>query len=296
MTSTILQIIFNGLGVSAQYLFFAVGLSLIFGVMKTVNFAHGELYILGGYISWLMFSLLGNYMHPMAVLLISILVAVGLVGGVGVMIDRLLFMKVKGNPLNVLIVSYALAHILQSVLFLIFGDLPKGIRPVASGMIIVSGSYLAVEKAMFIAISIGLVVLLWFFLERTNIGRGLRACSQDREAGLLQGISFKRASSTAMFVGCALAGIGGAIIGSRLMVTPWAGESVVWKAFVVIIVGGMGSVGGSVLAAVLFGFLDTIIQTLLNPELTNVIDVLTMLIVLAWRPQGLMGREGRGSV
>ena len=140
-----------------------------------------------------------------------------------------------------------------------------------------------------IPVTIFLLGALWVFLDRFRMGRALRAAALEPEAAALQGISVKKSAAVAMLIGSAMAGAAGALMAPIMSVHPYMSHSVVWTAFVVVIVGGAGNIKGTVLASLFFGYLTTIITTLLDSTIANMVNVLVMLILLAIRPQGMTG-------
>ena len=142
-----------------------------------------------------------------------------------------------------------------------------------------------------IVVNASVIAGVWTFLERTKFGRAVRACIQDREAAALQGINRNRMSIIVMGMSGGLAGLAGGIISQTFAVGPYFGTAMIMKAFIVVIVGGMGSVGGTLVASFLFGFLDSTLASLVNPRITILVDVLVLLVILAVRPRGLFGRD-----
>ena len=155
----------------------------------------------------------------------------------------------------------------------------------------IGGATLSHMRLVLIIMALLIIVGLWFFLERSRYGRALRATAQDREAALLQGMSINKIAMIAMAVGSALAAAAGVLMSPEIILTPYVGSTVIWKAFIIVIVGGMGSIGGTIAASLLFGFLDSSLFALGYSEFIIMIDVIIMLIILALRPQGMLGRE-----
>ena len=278
------QTILNGLMTSSFYALIAVGLSLVFGVMHIVNFAHGEFYMIGAYTVWVLYA----KMHwPF---FLAVLAAIVIVGLLGLVSERLVFRQAKGNVLSGFIMSVGLVFILQVAVVKIWG-LGK-MKPVPAAypeVLNLGGISTSWQRFIVVPVTIVLLGALWFFLDRFRIGRALRASALNPEAAALQGISVKKSAAVALFIGSAMAGAAGALMAPIMSVHPYMGHAVVWTAFVVVIVGGAGNIKGTVLAALLFGFLTTIITTLLDSTIANLVNVLVMLVILAIRPQGLTG-------
>jgi branched-chain amino acid transport system permease protein len=280
----VLETIVNCVVASAFFVLIAVGLTLVFGTMKIANLAHGEFYMIGAYVVWRLYAVAH---WPF---LAAVVVATLLVGVLGVIIERGIFRPVRGNVLSGFIISIALVDILQVLVGQIWGvGNPKPVPPAIPGVLEVSGVSLGWHRFIVIPAAILLFGVLWVFLDRFRLGRGLRASTQDSEAASLQGISIDRSAAIAMFIGCGMAGAAGALMAPVMSVNPYMGSPVIIMALVVIVVGGTGDIRGAILASLLFGFLYTIVTTVSDATIANIISVLFMLFILAIRPRGLLG-------
>lgn len=278
------QTILNGLITSSFYALIAVGLSLVFGVMHIVNFAHGEFYMIGAYTVWVLFALLH---WPFFIAVGSAIVIVGLLGLVS---ERLIFSHAHGNVLSGFIMSVGLVFILQVSVVEIWGTGKMKPVPAAFPQVLhIGGVSTSWQRVIVIPATILLLWSLLYFLAKFRVGRGLRASAQDPEAAALYGISPKKSAAVAMLAGSAMAGAAGAFMAPIMSVHPYMGHSVVWTAFVVVIVGGAGNIKGTIFAALIFGYLTTIISTLLDSTIANLVNTLVMLVILAIRPQGVAG-------
>jgi branched-chain amino acid transport system permease protein len=288
MIELILQTSVNALVASSFTALIAVGLVLIFGVMGIVNFAHGELYMVGAFSVWYLSSILG---WPF---LLAVAAAILIVSAIGAVMERLLFRPMRANPLGGLIMSVGTLFILQ-VAALEFGGgtgRAKHVTPPWRGVVEVfgiEGVTVPIQRLAVIGISVLLLGGLWLFLHRTKAGWALRACAQDPEAAALQGISIDRYALLAMVLGAGLAGAAGAAMAPLLPVEPSMGHAVIVTAFIVIIVGGIGSVEGAVLAAVIYTFFDTFVTTFVDGTIASILGLLIMMLVLVIKPTGLMG-------
>lgn len=281
-----LQTMANAWVATFLYAVVAVGLALIFGVMRTANFAHGEFFMIGSYVVWLLCSR-GDLPFPAAVL-----AAVGVVVGISLIAERGIFRPLRGNVVTSFIASIGLLFILQVAVGRIWGvGLAKPVPAAFPGSLEILGATIAWERFIIIPAGITMLGLLWFFLNRIKAGQALRACAQDPEAASLQGISMNRMAALAFGIAGAFAGVAGALRASIDSVTPYMGHTVILMAFIIVIVGGAGSLQGAVLAAILFGFLHTIVTTVLNSTIANIIAAVVMAVVLSIRPKGLLGRE-----
>jgi len=278
------QTFLNGLMTSSFYALIAVGLSLVFGVMHIVNFAHGEFYMIGAYTVWILFAVLH---WPF---FLAVLAAIVIVGLLGMLAERFIFRKAHGNVLSGFIMSVGLVFILQVSVVKLWGVGKMKPVPAAFPQILELGG-ISVSLQRFIVIPAAIILLsaLWIFLAQTKMGRALRASALDPDAAALQGISPEKSASVAMLLGSGMAGAAGAFMAPIMSVHPYMGHSVVWTAFVVVIVGGAGNIKGTILASLLFGFLTTIITTLFDSTIANMVNTLVMLALLAVRPQGVAG-------
>jgi branched-chain amino acid transport system permease protein len=278
------QTIANGLILSAFYALMAVGLCLVYGIMKTANFAHGEFFMLGAYTVWLLYAL-NNW--PFWVTVIVAIIGVGLLG---VLAERVIFRPVRGDMLAGFIISLGLVFILQVFVGRIWGvGYPKSIPVPLQGGFTIYGVSVGWQRLTILPAALVLLGGLYFFLTRTKLGRAIRACAIDSEAAALHGVSADTMAAIALGIGSGLAGAAGALMAPNLLVQPFMGYNVIWMCFVVIIVGGMGNLKGALLASVLFGFLNTIITTVLDSTIAIIIANLVMATFLAFRPQGLVG-------
>jgi len=290
MTELLLQTCINAIYAASFMALIAVGLVLIFGVMGVINFAHGELYMLGAYVV--------VYLYADNELPFFFAVAVGLVfvGLVGLMMERTLFRPMRDNPLGGLIVSIGFLLVLQAAAAMGFGVRMEHIPPptqVTYQLFGLDRVVLPEQRLYVIAAAVLLLGGLWIFLRRSKLGWALRATAQDPEAAALQGISINQTARIAMCIGAALAGVAGALTAPLVRTYPYMGHSVIVTAFIIIIVGGIGSLEGAVIAAVLYAFVHTFVTTFADGVIADIVGLLLMLVVLVVRPTGLLGTKER---
>ena len=275
----------NAVVASGIYAIIAVGLSIAFGVMRMANLAHGEFYMIGAYVVWLFYAVEG-WPFPVAVLM-----AMLIVGALGLATERLIFRPLRGQIVSGYIATGGLMWVLQVAMGRLFGvGLSKPISPAYPGALTVFGVSVGWQKLLIVPVCLVMMGALWFFLHRIKMGRALRASAQDSEAAALQGISINRMTALAMVIGSVFAGVAGAMMAPVYPITPYMGHAVILVAFIVVIVGGMASIEGTMIAAIIFGFLYTVITTLADGVLASIIAVLVMLVVLAFKPMGLLGK------
>ncbi|MDE0058043.1 MAG: branched-chain amino acid ABC transporter permease [Defluviicoccus sp.] len=281
------QTAINAMYAASYMSLIAVGLVMIFGVMGVINFAHGELYMLGAYCVVYLYA---QESFPFLPAVAAGLVFVGLVG---LFMERAMFRPLRDNPLSGLIASIGFLLILQTLVVLGFGRRMGHVPPPTQEKLEIFGAVLTYQRLLVIAAAVLLLVALWAFLKRTKFGWALRACAQDSEAAALQGISMTQTARIAMFIGAALAGVAGALTAPLVSPTPYIGHSVIVTAFIIIIVGGIGSLEGAVIAAVLYAFVHTFVTTFFDGVIANIVGLALMLAVLVVRPTGLFGAKER---
>ena len=288
MTELLLQTVVNATYAASYLALVAVGLVLIFGVMGIINFAHGEFYMLGAY------CVVAVYADLALPFLLSVAVGLVFVSLVGMTAERTLFRPMRENPLGGLVVSIGLLLILQSLATLGFGVRMEHIPPPSQTVVqLVEGVGIPLQRLVVILAAVALLGALWLFLRRTRWGWALRASAQDPEAAALQGISMVVASRIAFAIGAALAGVAGALTAPLVRTYPYMGHSVIVAAFIVIIVGGIGSLEGAVLAAIAYAFAHTFVTTFVDGVIADVVGLLLMLVVLIVKPTGLFGSRDR---
>lgn len=266
----------------------AVGLVLIFGVMGVINFAHGELFMVGAY------AVVALYADRHLPFLVAVAAGLLFVGLLGLVMERALFRPLRDNPLGGLVASIGLLMILQALAVLGFGVRMEHVPPVTQEVIVLSDKIrLPVARLYVIVAAVVLLSGLWYFLKRTRFGWALRASAQDPEAAALQGISITQTARIAMFIGAALAGVAGALTAPLVSINPHMGHSVIVTAFIVIIVGGVGSLEGAVIASVVYAFVHTFVTTLYDGVIADIVGLSLMLLVLIVKPTGLFGSADR---
>lgn len=284
MLELAIKIVINGLTSSLIYILMALGFTLIFGIMRVVNFAHGELYMVASFLVFSMVATLG-WNYYLAVLLAA--VAVGLFGAV---LERVLFRPFIGRELNGMIMALAISITLQAAAFILFGTDEHAVeRPVSGviqlGVVIVPRDRLAVG-------SIALLILGAFYLlmRYTKVGLAMRAVVQDEEIASIHGVRPKIIHPLAFGLGAMLAGFAGALMAPVYTIYPYMGSQPMLKAFIVVILGGLGSVPGAVLGGVVLGLTESVFATLINTTVATMVSFGIVVLILLVKPTGLLGR------
>jgi len=277
--------IFNGVSYGALLFLVGSGLSLIFGVMRIVNLAHGSYFILGGYIAISVIATTGSWVLsvPVAALAVAIL---------GLLMERVFLRPLGFDPLRQVLLTVGFSFIFQQAALDIWGGNNMDIAPpaVLKNSILVGGVYLPAYRIFMIALAAAIGLVLWLFLEKTRVGAAVRATVDDAQMARGIGIDTNRISMFIFALGASLAAIGGVIGGAFLGIYPGLDFEVLPVAFAVVIIGGMGSLGGAAIGALLVGIADDFGRALF-PELAYFSLYAPMVVMLAVKPTGLFGRD-----
>ena len=278
-----LQQVVNGLLVGAIYALMAMGLMVILGILRIINMAQGELYMLGGYFCYLAVVMLGVGYFP-AVILAMIATA-----GVGVIIDRLAVRPLLRRPFYMVFLStFAVSMILENGAELVWGPDPQSIPSPFSPMPIVIGPiFLTGQKLFIFAVALVMIAAFAAFLRWTRSGMAIRALARDRDAALLMGIDADRMQSFTFGLGSALAAAAGALLGAMFNVYPTMGQLPLLKGFALVVMGGMGSVVGVFVSGLILGVAEGLTAGFLSTGYVDLVAFVTMLAVLMVHPEGL---------
>jgi branched-chain amino acid transport system permease protein len=284
MSSTLLvQSAVIGLSIGSIYILMALGLTLMFGMMHIINFAHGAVYMLGAFAIYYIFFQGG------APYFVAFVMAMILLGGFGYLVERSIYRPIKGGVEPTLVALLAVTTLLQAAGYPVFGSLDKHVPPVFQGTRSVLGVTISVERLVIIPIAAVLVIGLYLFINQTRLGAAMRAIEQDREAAALQGVNVNMVNGLAFAVGFALAAAAGALMAPIFKLDPMMGEQPLLKAFIIIILGGLGSIPGAILGGLILGLIDSIVATALGAEPAFLLSFVFIILVLLFRPTGLFG-------
>lgn len=280
-----MQIVIYGAVISSIYALLAVGFTLIFGVARILNLAHGSFYALGAYG---VYTLTANVHLP---LWLAAIVAVVLVGLLGVLIERVLVRPLRRSMLAVLLITLAVALMIEQVLLLAFGSEARNVPSLVDVTYHLLGVDISGQRLF--ALAGGIVVLagLWSFLQFTRLGSAILAVSQDAEAAQYMGIPSDRMYSIVMGMSAGMAAAAGVLVAPFQSVIPSMGLLPLVKAFAIVVVGGLGSIAGSVVGALLLGFSETIIAFKISIEWSQIVSVAAVLVTLVLRPAGFFGKR-----
>ena len=289
ITAGLAQALLFGVANGCIYILLATGLNLIFGVMKLVNFAHGQLLMVGAFVSYEVTTVVG--LNPY----VSILVSMGSVALIGIVLEKFAFRKIRGtDKLNEIFISLGLIYVFQYSATLLWENsytirIPSPLAGLSVPLGEVSLSYdIILAMIIVVVILIGLV----FLTKKTKIGLAMRATSQKSDASMLMGININRVYLCTFAVGAALAGAAGAIYGILFPFNPAIGALPTIKAFAIIILGGLGSIPGAVVGGLLYGVAENVTGYLTNSTWQNAVAFALLIAVLIIRPTGLFGEKG----
>lgn len=283
--SLFLQAVVNGVLLGVFYALIALGFSLIFGVMRVINFAHGQMYVIGAFIAY--YFIARFHLNYFLVLFLAVCVT----GVFGAVFERLIFRPLQGRELPAFIASLGLAWVLEMSTAIAFGPLDKSLPSYFDGIISVFGATFTTQRLMTVVIGVALVVALYLFLSLSRTGKAIRAVAQDREGATLQGIKADRMVTITFAIGCALAGASGVLMTPSFTVNPFVGSEIMVKTFTVIILGGVGSIPGALVGGLVLGFFESFACLVFRVCTVNVLSFAFIIFILLMRPQGLLGRD-----
>ena len=279
------EIIIYGAVTSAIYAMLAVGFTLIFGVARVLNLSHGTFYALGAYFTYTYNGLLK------IPLLLAALLAIVTVALFGVAMERVLVRPLRHSGLAVLMITLAMSLLIEQVLLLTFGSEYQNVQSLVSDKVIVFGVDIGGQRLLALGVSAVLISGLWLFIQRTRLGNAILAVSQDAEGAQYMGININRVFATVMGMSAALAATAGVLVAPFLTVQPSMGLVPMTKAFSIVILGGLGSIRGSLLAALVLGYSETLVGYLVSSSLTELVSLVAILLALILRPAGLFGKH-----
>ncbi len=287
-----LQVLINGAVLGAVYALIALGLTMVFSIMRVVNFAHGQMYMLGAFV---VYYLYGQFGLPFWLALPASALALGLVG---VAFNRFFFQPVLATATreeNSMLMAVGTALLLENLALTVFGEKQRGVPPVVDGAFIFGdvaegGVILTYPNAMVALLAVVFIVGLLAFVQYTRPGRALRAVAQDKEAAQLQGVDVKAITTLGFAIGAALAGLAGGLLVTVYGVNAGVGTNITTKAFIMIMIGGAGVTSGAIAGGVMLGFAEAIGYDLLPGSVTYLLIFVSMIVFLVFKPNGLFGK------
>jgi branched-chain amino acid transport system permease protein len=289
MLATLAQAVINGLLIGGIYALVSIGVTLIFGVVKIVNFAQGEFVMIGMYISFFLANRFG--IDPLASLLISMPVLFV----IGVLLQHFLIRRVLAlGDMPQIFLTFALSLLLMNVGLLMFTANYRTVQTAYSEVAIHIGAlYLSVAKLIAFAVAMALSAMLWLFLHATDLGKAMRAAAQNRDVAMLMGINPERVFCVAVGVSLALAGAAGSLLMPFYPASPMVGQVFVLMAFVAVVLGTLGNVTGALIASLMMGVAESLGVQFVGADSGLIVVFVMLLATLALRPSGLFGGWSR---
>jgi branched-chain amino acid transport system permease protein len=291
-----LQQLLNGIHLGSIYALIALGYTMVYGVLRLINFAHGEIYMVGAFLGLVITSRLGAGQEPG--LGTAFLIMLGAMAGcalLGLVIERFAYRPLRGSPrLNALITAIGVSLLLQNVIQLIFGANPRYYPDLIPSRPLIQTEALSLQSgsAIITLTALGLMALLWYIVTRTKMGKAMRAVSYDREAALLMGINTDRVIAFTFILGSALAGAAGFLYPalSHTRVDPLIGVLPGLKAFVAAVLGGIGSIPGAMVGGLIMGIAEYAVVGVGQGDWRDAIAFIILILILLLKPAGIFGR------
>jgi branched-chain amino acid transport system permease protein len=281
------QVVINGMILGMNYALIALGLTLIFAIMGVLNFAHGQMYVLGGFVTYYVFTVLG------LPFLVAVVAAVAVLALVGLIFERVFFRRVlamSSREESSMLLAAGTALLLESLILIFFGEKQRGTPPVMAGVYQVFGAYIPAGRAFVFVIALFAVIGFMLFMQYTKPGRALRAIAQDKEVTALQGVNINRYAALGFAIGAGLAGLAGALLITIFAVNSGLGTSISIKAFIMVMLGGAGVVSGAIAGAFVLGFAEAFGYAFIPGSMTYLLIFIALIVFLIVRPQGIMGK------
>lgn len=288
-----LQQLINGLALGSVYALLALGYTMVYGIIQLINFAHGEIYMIGAFAGFYSATTLGLSLIP------TLLIAMIASGLAGIIIEKIAYKPLRNSPrITLLITAIGVSLFLQNGMRILVGSNPKPFPDlINAGSINIGAIQIEWKTILMIAVSAALVLILQFIVYKTKVGKAMRASSQDMEAASLMGINVNNTISLTFAIGSALAGIAGVLVAiSYPSITPYMGVMPGLKSFVAAVLGGIGSIPGALLGGVAIGLVETFSKAYISTNFSDAIVFGVLIIILLFKPSGLLGKKIREKV
>ena len=280
-----LEILVYGGVASAIYAMLAIGLTLIVGLARVFNMAHGAFYMLGAYGVFSASQLL-NLPLGVAVGLSLLVVAL-----IALMVERICLRPLKGSLEGTLFITLILALFFEEIIHLAFGPAARATPAFLSGRVVLGGTTVPAQRMLVVLVSIVIILGLWVFISKTKIGGAILSVSQDQESASLMGINAKKMIVLVNGIAACLAALAGILVAPFLSSSPTMWVMPLIKSFTIVILGGLGSVIGSIMAALILGYSETLVAFLISPRISELVTLIILFLVIVLRPAGLMGSK-----
>lgn len=281
-----LQQVFNGIMLGSTYAIVALGLTLVFGILNIPNFAHGHLYMLGAYFCFTLMTQVG--VGFWTALIVSTL-ALGLIG---IAVERLVYRPLKDQPhINSFISAIGALMILENGVMALWGPQGQRIPNPYPEPLEILGIVMTEQRLLLIAVTLALIILLQLFIKKTTLGSTIEAVAQDPEGAALVGINVNRVSSLTFAISTAMAATAACMIAPIFIITPSMGSLLGMKAFIICILGGLGSIPGAIVGGIILGLMEALGGGYISAAYKDVYAFGALILILAFKPTGLFGRK-----
>lgn len=284
----LLQQLINGLALGSVYALLALGYTMVYGIIQLINFAHGEIYMIGAFAGFYSSSKLNLPLLP------TLLVAMAASALAGIIIEKIAYKPLRNSPrITLLITAIGVSLFLQNTMRLLVGSNPKPFPDlINAGSLTIGSIQIQWKTILMFAVSALLVIILQFIVYKTKMGKAMRASSQDMEAASLMGINVDNTISLTFAIGSALAGIAGVLVAiSYPSITPYMGVMPGLKAFVAAVLGGIGSIPGALIGGLAIGVLETLSKAYISTNFSDAIVFGILIVILLIKPSGLLGKK-----
>jgi len=286
--ATFLQLLANGLVAGGGYVLAALGLTLVFGILDVINFAHGIFYTLGAYVALTAAQSAGFAFFP------AMLIAMAAVAAVAVIAERIVFRPLRFmGHMPAIIASMGLALVMGDAVRLVWTANPRYLPgPFASRVLNLAGIILSFQRLLILVVALILVAVLYLVIERTQLGLQMRALAQDPIGAKLSGTDVDRISAITFAIAGATAAAAGILISPVFALTPFAGDVVTIKSFAIVVLGGVGSIPGTIIAGLMLGVVESLTSGYVSVGLESLVAFVVLIATLLFKPSGLLGRGG----
>lgn len=282
----LIQTLLDGLMVGGLYATVAIGVTLVFGIMGILNFAHGQMVMLGAYTAYYVVSA-GLGFWP------ALLIGMVAMGALGLLLERLVFRHTLTDHMTGLTASLGLIMVIEHLAAAAFTPDPRNFEPPLKGSFQLAGLTLSSQRVLVLVLVVVLVVACYLFLQKTRIGKAVRAMGQNRTGAALVGVQISQVTAVVFILGSAMAGAAGVLYGSLFAITPYMAAAPLMKGFILTVLGGLGSVPGAVLAGFLLGLAESLGSRYLSASFRDGYGFILLIVALLYFPRGLFGGRGK---
>lgn len=277
--------IVNVLMLSSVYILVALGFAFLFSMLRILNLAHGAIYMAGGYIGLIFITML--HLNPW----IAVICSAAIVGALGLFIEKFCFRPFWGDFNRTIMIGVVIIIVLETTVNIIAGTQTLGLPPFMQGSSRIGPISIGNQRLVIFAISTILLLITLWFAYKTRLGQQMMAISQNMQGAALQGIRIHRVSAFASFIGCALAAIAGCFMGAFLYLSPFMGDYILVKVLILVMIAGVGSINGILIAALILGALDAVLPIVVGGAASDAIVIMVIVVILLIKPQGFFGVE-----